>query len=416
MSLSDYQNFETELLVQLKNENKKYLKTIEDNSKLVEYYLNSKDLTHVKQFVKSFNNTVLDPNIKKYKYFEAVLNDKLFTTVLAEFRESDVLIQACKKAKRVPKDYQASPKSVNKEAIKWLLTMGINYGVQDDSGKTALMYAMQTEDLSFVVKEIMSTNGKHIQLLDNNGNNALFYATETINTLDKYQKYAEMFNPNHLNNDNENIILYSCRYNNMKISVDYLKKIMKYNCTEPNVMNREGMTALMYLVDHCYVNGVPDIIKAFIKEFNIDPNEKNKFGNSLLSVFIDSYYRFYSKCIVETKGFPLNMAYFKRYAMTLQILIKRGCKPTPEELETIAVVLNKLKDTTTSKYLLDKNYVEMLVDKSSEKSKKYVEIDTSNPEVEKNVKMTQKWLNEVYFTDGMINTGTWGALLWGYSQ
>eukprot|EP00833_Pecoramyces_ruminatium_P004181 jgi/Orpsp1_1/1178213/evm.model.c7180000064451.1 len=105
MTISEFENFEKELLKQLRKDSKKCLKVIEKNSKLVENYLNGDDLTTIKKFVNDFNDVVLDREVKKYKLFEAVLNHNLFTKVLAQFRESDVLIRACKDIKRYYKNY-----------------------------------------------------------------------------------------------------------------------------------------------------------------------------------------------------------------------------------------------------------------------------------------------------------------------
>lgn len=112
MTASDYESFEYEVLKYLRKDNKKCLKTIANNNKIVENYLNNGDFTYVRKFVSEFNNVVLDPSVRKYKLFESVLNESSFTHVMSEFRKSDVLINACR--------YK------NKEAAKWLLTMNMD--------------------------------------------------------------------------------------------------------------------------------------------------------------------------------------------------------------------------------------------------------------------------------------------------
>jgi len=72
----------------------------------------------------------------------------------------------------------------NKKLIKWLLTMNINYGVQDELGRTALMYAVKYKDEYFAVEKMI--HGKHINLLDKNGNSVLFHACEAYFTLEEF--------------------------------------------------------------------------------------------------------------------------------------------------------------------------------------------------------------------------------------
>jgi len=154
MTISEFETFEKELLKQLRKDSKKSLKVIDKNSKLVENYLNGDDLTTVNKFVNDFNSLVLDRNVKKYRYFEAVLKHRLFTKVLAQFRVSDVLIRACKDVKRyyLNYDFQDFNESCNTKVIEWLLTMDINYAVQDEDGMTALMYAVKATKLGFLIK------------------------------------------------------------------------------------------------------------------------------------------------------------------------------------------------------------------------------------------------------------------------
>ena len=168
MTMNDFETFEKDLLTYLIKDSKKCIETINNNSKLIEGHLSTRDSAQVKDFVNNFNNAVLNPKVKKYKLFEKVLKHGLFATVLAQFRESDVLIKAIKQ--------------YNENAIKWLLDMNINFGAQDENGMTALMHAVKNDNYlndkfyKKLVKTIIKTNGKHIQFTDNEGNTALFHA------------------------------------------------------------------------------------------------------------------------------------------------------------------------------------------------------------------------------------------------
>jgi len=96
MTATEFESFENILFTNLKKGNTKALKIIEENEKLIKFYLND-DQTIIKKFVTDFNNVLLDRNVKydNYKLFEEVLNHRLFTKVLDQFRESDILIRAC---------------------------------------------------------------------------------------------------------------------------------------------------------------------------------------------------------------------------------------------------------------------------------------------------------------------------------
>jgi len=292
---ANYESFESELFAKLKKESNKALKLIDENEKLIKYNLNSK------KFVNEFNNIILDNNnkIKNFKIFEAVLNHRLFTDVLAQFRESDVLVRACRSVVKhytYVYDKNSYEEYYNKDLIKWLLTMNINYGIQDELGRTALMYAVKYESLDFAVKEMIP--GKHINLLDKDGNSVLFFASEAYFTLDKFAKYKDLFDNNHVNNNNENLILYAARNRKMNCN-EYIKSLRKFDCTEPNLMNNNGMTAAMYLVYY----GQYEQLEYFLKENKgkINVNEVNNFGNSLVNVLIKKYYEFYSERIEEKK-------------------------------------------------------------------------------------------------------------------
>jgi len=408
MTVSEFETFENELLAKLKKESKKCLKIIEKNEKLIDNYLNGSDLTYVKKFVNDFNDVVLDKKIKKYKLFEAVLNHKLFTNVLTQFRESDVLIRACKDVKRYYASYEFEDhrESINKNVIEWLLTMNINYGVKDELGMTALMYAVKSVKLDFAVKKMM--NGKHIYLLDNDGNNVLFHATENFFTLEKFVKYKDVYDGNHLNNNNENLLLH-CSKNKRITSLDYLVKLNEFNCSEPNLTDNEGKTAAMYLVER----GRYKEIQSYVNYYKIDPNYVSKFGHSLVSVLIQRYYLFYTNRIVEKEGFGLNLKGFKRYALTFEALKKMGCNfniPVDEDGTTVDMILSKLHDELLFGYLfIDSDYI---INVKTD-NKKYKEIDLSDPIIKNNHKSIQMWLREALNPEGTINTQRAGLIMLG---
>jgi len=332
MTKTEFETFSETLLNQLKNENKGCLETIEINAKVIENYLNGQDLSSLKKFVNDFNDTVVEAQVKKYKLFEKVLNHKLFNDVIAEFRKSDILIRACKK--------------VNKTAVEWLLTMNIDPNVQDENGMTALMHAAEHASTDFAVSKLL--NEKSANMVDNNGNNVLFHATNAPDILKKLLK--SKINMNRLNNDGEDALLYSCRYDKIRA----YEILMKEKNANINCLNRVGMTPAMYLVENARYREVESLIKSG----KVDPNYSNKFGNTLVSVFIKKYYQQYIGNIGETNyASKFNYIITKNYALTLRVLIDLGCdfnKPIDTDGNTPIIALLMMKDYVSAKYLIDK--------------------------------------------------------------
>jgi len=373
MTDSDFEKFEifkNTLFNQLKANSKECFKTISKESQLINRYLNSGELSNVKKFVNEFNNVILDSTFKKFKLFESVLERGLFNNVLNEFRESDILIKACK--------------TVNKKAVEWLFTMKINYAVQDEEGMTALMYAVKHVSLEFAVEKILKSKGEHIYLVDNEGNNVLFHATQSPEILKKLLKSKFKFDIKQLNNNNESLLLYCSRYDRMK-SFEILNK---YRSFDPYLTNKDGKTTAMYLVK----NGRFAEIKSFVKGRNIDPNFKNKSGESLVSIFIKSYYKHYIGDDKETDFSSIcNTIITKNYANTLRSLIDLKCNfnvSIDEKGNTPIMALCMMGDDNTSQYLIDKGIVDLSIENSYEENALNYSYNFY-PMVEKNIPIAQ---------------------------
>jgi len=406
MTVSELETFEKELFAKLRKNSKKSLNIIEKNEKLVDNYLNGSNTEAIKKFVNGFNDVFLDKSVKKYKLFEAVLNHKLFTKVLAQFRESDVLIRACKDVKRYYSSYEFEDydEIVNKKVVEWLLTMNINYAVQDEKGMTALMYAVKTVKLYFAVKVMMTE--KSMYLLDNDGNNVLFHAADNYSSLKEFIKYKDSYNIDHVNNNNENLYCYCSRKDKIT-SQKYLDTLKEYKCAQPNLANNDGKTAAMYLIFYAKYK---ELI-SFVKYYQIDPNYVSKKGHSLVSSLIQRYYTFYTKKIVQKEGFGLNLTGFKKFSLIFEALKNMGCDfsiSVDENGTTVPMILSKLHDEVTHNYLFGN---EPIVNVKTDI--KYEEIDVSDPNVAKNLKSIQMWINEALNPKGMINTQTAGLMLMG---
>jgi len=337
----DFQNFENELFNQLISEDKNCLKTIESHTKLVNEYLNNnQDPIFIKAFVNGFNNIVLDTKVKKYSLFESVLNHQLFGKVLNTFRQSDVLVRACR--------------NVNRKAVEWLLTMKIDYNYQDEYGRNALMYVAERASLGFALEKIMKSN-IDMNKVDRDGNNALFYATNCPENLKKLLK--SKINKYRTNNYGESLLLYCSRYDKIR-SFELLRKDKNF---DPYIYNCVGKTAAMYLVENARFKE----LKSYVKSNKIDPNYVNKFGQSLLSTFVEKYYQQYIGNIGEISfTSKLNYVNTKNYAYTLLALIDLKCNfniPVDEHGNTPIMIFLMMKDYITTKYLLDHCVIDLSI-------------------------------------------------------
>jgi len=378
MTVTELEAFENTLFNQLKTENKECLKTLAKEVKLIKQYLSGEDKSNIKMFVNDFNNVVLESGIKKFKLFGSVLEHESFRAVLAEFKQSDILIRACKAA--------------NKKAVEWLLTMNINLELQDESGMTALMHAAEHGSLDFAVEKMIKGDGKHVHLVDNNGNNVLFHATQCPDILKKLLKSKVKFDLTKVNNDNEHLLLYSSRYNKMR-AFEILNKNSSF---DPNLCNCVGKTTAMYLVENARFSE----IKPYVKSNKIDPNYKNKFGDSLVSVLIKAYYQHYTGKIGDADfTSSYNYLIIKNYANTIRSLIDLKCNfnvPIDDEGNTPIIVLNMMHDEITSKYLIDKGIVDLSIENKygenalNFKGNKY-------PIVEEYAPIAQNWVCEIFY-------------------
>jgi len=334
MTNSDFESFSTLILKQLAVGDKKALSTIDDHSKLIEQCLSNPKNDYMKNFVNDFNTVIVESKMKKYKIFENVLNHKLFENVLTVFKNSDVLIRACE--------------ALNKNAAEWLLTMGLNYNVQAESGATALMESAFRPTLYSVFENLLKSN-VDVNIVDNNGNTALFYATKNPKSLKTLLKKSDI-DINHLNKDDDSVLTYCCRMDR----VGTLDILINQKSLDPNHTNRDGKTAAMYLVE----NAQYQILKPFVLNNRINPNYKSKLGQTLVHCFFNKYYQHCNGDIEHIQLFNRS-GYLrnKRYAYTLMTLIDLKCDfnvPVDADGNSPIMVLLMMKDYVTCQYLLEK--------------------------------------------------------------
>ncbi|KAG4093659.1 ankyrin [Neocallimastix lanati (nom. inval.)] len=257
--------FISELILNLKDNNKNCVKLLEKNTKIIKKYLaedgNPKIIV---EFIREVNNMILS-NKCQFNILEMVLKNENLKYIYSEFKKSDILIQACKLGKI--------------EVVKWLLTMDISPYVQDKEGMTALMYSVKNKNLMFAVSKL-SKNAKCCNLEDINGNNALFHSIHnTVALLD-----LSLVDINHINHNKETVLLYCCKN---KI-YEPIKTLLNRKEINLSILDNEGKTALMYLTEDERENEI-NYVRLLQKgnEFNYVNNN----GESILSILIKRMYR-----------------------------------------------------------------------------------------------------------------------------
>jgi len=227
----NFSQFNEAFLTYLNNNDKNCLKLIEKNKKFVESLFNkNSNPANVKDFVKEINYFILQTR-SGYKLIESALKMEPMKYVNYVFRNSKILIEACKMG--------------NEVATKWLIyNMKINPYVQDKVGRTALMYAVSNENLLFVVKKYRK-DYKCLMMKDYKGNNALYYAiynTQAIALLTEVDY-------RHTNNNHETALMFYYR----KGEFNAIKALMNNKGVNVNIPDKDGKTILMHLAENLRV-------------------------------------------------------------------------------------------------------------------------------------------------------------------
>ena len=275
----DFNNFVNEFIIKLEDNDKKCIKLLENNKKLIEVEL-SKDGNpkSVKRFVTEINNTIIQIKKKKYlKLYEEILKHDSLKYVYNVFRKSDVLIQACKYG--------------NEKVAEWLLTMDIDPYVQDKKGMTALMHAIKNPEPIGCVIGRYENDYKNLNMEDKNGNNVLFYSIDKPKFYISYLKNADI---NHINRYGETILHYCSKNKSYNVKIKTFFEV--FENIDLNIPDKDGKTVTMCFIEN-QLTYVLDYMNYAEKKLAF--NYVNEYGESVLSFLIKKMYSINARPIFD---------------------------------------------------------------------------------------------------------------------
>jgi len=318
----EFNEFKTEFFINLKTINKNCLNLIEGHKTLVQSNLvDNVTLETLNIFVEEINNAILQTK-RKFNVFEKILKHETFVKVLEEWKKSNILVKACKNEKR--------------EAIKWLLTMDVNTTVQDEDGMSALMYAVKNSHLSVAVK-LLTFRSDDLNLVDKNGENAIFHALKNTSALKELLRTK--INVNQKNKNNETALMYCCK-NDIFEPIKYLinRKDLDVNTTD-----NEERTPAMYLAE----KGKNSELRS-LESLQCNYDYVNSKNESVLSLVINKMYNPIEKCSNEL---------YSEYLHIIVSLVHFNCNfnlPVDEDGNTAIMIFMLIPDYLTLQYVLKK--------------------------------------------------------------
>eukprot|EP00833_Pecoramyces_ruminatium_P009208 jgi/Orpsp1_1/1183240/evm.model.c7180000084385.1 len=342
----EFDNFKTELFNNLKlNKTRDCLELIENNEELIKENLgDGGNIQTVRNFVEELNCNILesansnnnsnsnfitiivDDDESKYKIYEKVLKHPYFNKVYLEFKNSDILIKSCKVG--------------NKMVAKWLMTMDINPYLQNEVGRTALMYAASNK-FDFVITPYLH-DSRCLNLEDKKGYNVLFHVIKHIKQSDKYEleDYISRLiiksdiDINHPNHKGETAFVYS-----IKKELFFITNLILFNKrVDVNLCDNFGYTAAMYLTE----KGYSDFFN--YKTLNWNYDFINMENQSVMSILIDKLY--------ITKD-TIDSEYYKKYVNIMNDFINQQFDfniPVDSDENTAFMVMIIVNDMTTAKF------------------------------------------------------------------
>jgi len=268
-------------------------------------------------FYKLLSALITAINNSQYKIINEIKDHKQFNEVMKDFRETNVLITACK--------------NIKKRTVDLLLQLDVNVNITDEHGNSALLEACKHPYLYSCIKEMVKRKA-NLNVVNDEGTSPVLNSCKNDDS--KIFKYLIDKNVNIYTTDfdGNNSLMYACSYGDLN-KVKYLVK----KGINLNAVNSKGETALMCSVKSCNL----DIVKYLLKH-KADPNIVNgKHQNALVLGFLKIYE---SEKIVEYKNLGI-----------IKLLIEHGSDPNlpiDEKGNSILMYLIMKDDFSMIKYLL----------------------------------------------------------------
>jgi len=336
----NFEQFVTEILTDLKNNNNHALTLLNQNKELIQKNLGTDaNIEVMDQFVCDLTNVVIQNTKNKFNIIENVLKHSTMTNVYQHFKNSKVMIK--------------SVQMENKHAFKWLKLIGVSPYVQDENGMNVLMHMVRKKLIFDSHIKTFASDKICANQTDINGRTALFHALNCSTSLWKLLECD--ININHQDNEGNTALIYCCKIENYSSINSLFRKNI-----DVNAVDHDGKTAAMYLamkgkystVD--IVGGTAAIYENIkgrrslfqtLQSLNCNFNYVNDRGESVLSLLLKQMY--IPKFIREEM--------FDKYISTLVSLLFTNCDfnmPVDEDGNTASMVFLLVNDMDTYNFVL----------------------------------------------------------------
>jgi len=328
----EFKNFEKEFFKDLNILNHNCINIIENNKDLIQNNLGEQgNINNIESFINGINECILlQASSNDFNLFEQILRHSFLATVFEAFKKSDILIRVCNNNNGKCKDL-----------LLWLLTLNIDYCVQDNNGMTALMYAVKNPNLLFIVKDIIKNGKECLKIVDNHGENAIFHALQNNEALEEIVKTD--IDINQKNHKGETVLIYCCQHD-ISSAMPYL---MNRPDIDVNIVDNKNWTAAMYLAEKAKNT---ELRSLNLRCCNYDyVNEKNE---SVLSIIIQKLYEPNQSKSYDTTQTELISNYLK----ILMALVNFNCDfniPVDEDGNTALMVFMIVNDFYSFYYVIN---------------------------------------------------------------
>ena len=166
--------------------------------------------------------------------------------------------------------------------LQYLIGYKAKLDLKDSSGKTALIFAVESDkaesDKYAILKSLIDHKAK-LDLQDSSGKTALMFAVESNQSLSIRALLKGGANTNITNNEGKTALMIAVESNQL---LEYEIMMLLDAGADPNIANREGKTALIYAIESNQLLKINILLAA-----GVDPNIANKEGKTALMIAVE---------------------------------------------------------------------------------------------------------------------------------